>query len=86
CGRNVCAIGQVCCNRSCGTCTPPGAKCLTVICPQVEESVEVAKREPQEIPRLGQCGTKRCGLGQRCCNAACGHCVGPFEVCLPRVC
>ncbi|KAK4449780.1 hypothetical protein QBC34DRAFT_437849 [Podospora aff. communis PSN243] len=60
CGRNVCTNGQVCCNRSCGVCTKPGDKCLTVICPQVQEDVEVAKREPEESRRQigSQCGNK----------------------------
>jgi len=95
CGPNICTNGTVCCNRSCGVCTKPGEKCLTVICPQAGDTgtVEVAappaeKRqpEPQGIPRFGQCGPKKCGVSQRCCNAACGHCVGLLEVCLPQVC
>ncbi|KAK0742745.1 hypothetical protein B0T18DRAFT_327927 [Schizothecium vesticola] len=89
CGPNVCTNGTVCCNRSCGTCTKPGDKCLAVICPKVVvEAAPVAaeKQKRQDIPRLRQCGSKKCGMGQRCCNAACGHCVGPFEVCLPSVC
>jgi len=95
CGPNICIGGTVCCNRSCGVCTKPGDKCLPVICPQASETgavqaaaspAEKRQPEPQDIPRPGQCGPKKCGASQRCCNAACGHCVGLLEVCLPQVC
>ncbi len=33
CGSATCAQGQVCCNASCGTCTPPGAMCTQQVCP-----------------------------------------------------
>jgi len=32
CGPNTCDVGQVCCNASCGTCTPPGGGCAAVEC------------------------------------------------------
>lgn len=32
CGRNTCAAGQVCCNASCGICTPPGGQCIQLFC------------------------------------------------------
>lgn len=34
CGPTTCAIGQVCCNSSCGVCTPPDGACLYVVCNQ----------------------------------------------------
>lgn len=32
CGRSVCAPGMVCCNSSCGICTPPGGACIQMFC------------------------------------------------------
>jgi hypothetical protein len=36
CGRNVCAPTEVCCNASCGICTPPGWACVQMACSPVE--------------------------------------------------
>lgn len=35
CGDTVCSGGTVCCNASCGICTPPGGACTQQICPSV---------------------------------------------------
>jgi len=32
CGPNTCAVGQVCCNASCGVCTEPGQGCTAIAC------------------------------------------------------
>jgi hypothetical protein len=32
CGPTTCAAGQVCCNKSCGICTPPGGFCTQQVC------------------------------------------------------
>lgn len=32
CGSVMCAAGQVCCNSSCGICTPPGGVCIQIAC------------------------------------------------------
>lgn len=32
CGSAVCATGTVCCNASCGVCTPPGFACTQQVC------------------------------------------------------
>jgi hypothetical protein len=32
CGPNTCAAGDVCCNESCGICTPPGGMCTQQFC------------------------------------------------------
>lgn len=32
CGDTVCTGGDVCCNASCGICTPPGGACIQVAC------------------------------------------------------
>ncbi|KAH6679986.1 hypothetical protein F5X68DRAFT_234502 [Plectosphaerella plurivora] len=33
CGKNVCDAGQICCNPSCGICTPPDGACIMIFCP-----------------------------------------------------
>ncbi|MBI2393942.1 MAG: hypothetical protein HYV09_30510 [Deltaproteobacteria bacterium] len=32
CGSTTCAPGDVCCNASCGICTPPGGMCIQLAC------------------------------------------------------
>ncbi|MCA9609782.1 MAG: hypothetical protein KC619_29490 [Myxococcales bacterium] len=32
CGSSTCGAGSVCCNASCGICTPPGAACIQIAC------------------------------------------------------
>jgi hypothetical protein len=32
CGERTCGAGMVCCNASCGICTPPGGACIQVAC------------------------------------------------------
>jgi len=32
CGSTTCPSGQVCCNSSCGICTPPGGMCIQLAC------------------------------------------------------
>jgi len=32
CGPTVCPSGEVCCNASCGICTPPGGVCIQIAC------------------------------------------------------
>ncbi len=32
CGDSTCAEGMVCCNASCGICTPPGGVCIQIAC------------------------------------------------------
>lgn len=36
CGSNVCDQGMVCCNPSCGICTPPDGACTQQVCPPEE--------------------------------------------------
>ncbi len=38
CGSKACAAGEVCCNASCGICTPPGAMCIQQFCGDVERA------------------------------------------------
>ncbi|EEY19637.1 hypothetical protein D7B24_002962 [Verticillium nonalfalfae] len=32
CGPTMCGAGQVCCNASCGICTPPDGACIQIFC------------------------------------------------------
>jgi len=32
CGNTICSPGLVCCNASCGICTPPGGACIQIAC------------------------------------------------------
>src|SRR5690606_2522326 len=32
CGDTTCGAGQVCCNESCGICTPPDGACIQLVC------------------------------------------------------
>ena len=32
CGGSTCTGGTVCCNASCGICTPPGGFCIQIVC------------------------------------------------------
>ncbi len=32
CGDVTCVPGEVCCNESCGICTPPGGVCIQTVC------------------------------------------------------
>lgn len=54
CGTNTCAKGFVCCNASCGVCTPPGWMCTQEVCDPVEAPP----------PSLPQCGKTFCKAGQ----------------------
>lgn len=66
CGDHLCAEGQVCCNQSCGICTPPGGVCIKEVC---AKKVGIA------------CGDKRCPDGEVCCNVSCGICDASFDRC-----
>ncbi len=53
CGANVCAAGEVCCNSSCGICTPPGGACIEIACGPSCEAMD-ARSGPEEcLAHLG---------------------------------
>ncbi len=58
CGRTSCKVGDVCCNASCGICTPPDGMCTQQVC--VEE--EPAEGEPEGLT----CANFRCATGTHC--------------------
>jgi hypothetical protein len=72
CGHNTCSVGEVCCNPSCGICSPLGSPCDDRAC-------EPAITQPfSEV-----CGMATCNIGEICCDARCGACVGVGEDCPP---
>lgn len=71
CGLSTCEAGEVCCNASCGICTPPDGFCTQQIC-------DPADLEP--------CGDAVCPLGEVCCNASCGICTPPGMACTQQAC
>ncbi|KAK3392685.1 hypothetical protein B0H63DRAFT_456392 [Podospora didyma] len=76
CGPTLCAVGDVCCNSSCGICTKPGGFCTQQFC------------EPKP-PLSGDgiiCGATVCAAGKVCCNASCGICTDPEAACTQQVC
>jgi hypothetical protein len=74
CGNNVCPVGQVCCNASCGTCTPPGGTCSQQVC------------GAENLPLSAPCGPNTCNVGQVCCNPSCGICTPPGGTCDTKPC
>jgi hypothetical protein len=65
----------VCCNPSCGICTPPGAECSKEFC---ENGIY--------FPWAAPCGLNTCNTGQVCCNPSCGICAAPGEACSLEPC
>jgi len=74
CGTDVCAVGQSCCNASCGTCVSPGGTCSQLSCSM--------PRYPVSMP----CGRNTCSVGQVCCNFSCGICAAPGASCSDQLC
>ena len=70
CGKNVCTGGAVCCNPSCGICTPPDFACIQIAC--IDEDVP--------------CGKNICTGGDVCCNESCGTCTPPGDDCMQMLC
>ncbi len=72
CGKNTCAQGDVCCNASCGICTPPDGACIQIAC---EEEIEQC-----EGPVID------CAAPPEGCNYEGGGCVGGKWTCGELVC
>jgi hypothetical protein len=54
CGKTVCEAGMVCCNASCGICTPPGGVCIQLAC-------------EEEPPAQGaSCAATLCPVNTKC--------------------
>ena len=83
CGPNRCALGETCCNPSCGMCTPPGKGCIKLFRQSVEE------QEPSKEPNLQlgtKCGPNVCASDEHCCNESCGYCRKPGTACTEEFC
>jgi hypothetical protein len=75
CGKNTCAVGEVCCNASCGICTAPGGGCTKQLC-----------SDDPPPPKGEACGKNTCAVGEVCCNASCGICTPPNGGCILLAC
>ncbi len=74
CGIATCAPGDVCCNPTCGICTPPGQTCTRQDCGLASN------------PTSALCGQNTCNVGDVCCNPTCGICVHPGATCSQTKC
>jgi hypothetical protein len=89
CGPVTCAVGQECCNASCGICVEPGGACPAIFC-EPGDGGTPPPPPPPPPPRDGgpgePCGSVTCGEGLVCCNASCGICAPPDGACIAIVC
>lgn len=73
CGPTRCAVGEVCCNESCGICTPEGGMCTQQFCePQPAKDIANA---PDGQGRKGQPGEGPCKQDADC-RAVSDYCTG----------
>ena len=85
CGAMLCALGEVCCNPSCGICTARDGMCTQQFCDDAPASAQAG--EPLPPPPPATCETVRCREGTtctmvevECVRAPCERvprCVGP---------
>jgi hypothetical protein len=69
CGKNTCAVGEVCCNASCGICTPPNGGCILLACDT-----------PPPPDQVGGCTTDAdCHLERDYCTGCDCRAIGPKE-------
>lgn len=80
CGEVTCTAGQVCCNASCGICTPPDGACIQLACaPKADAG---ARATPDAAPKTGACASDAdCHLyGSYCPTSPCAClALGPGE-------
>jgi len=85
CGAALCALGEVCCNPSCGICTARDGMCTQQFCDAVASEAQAGVPLPPAPP--ASCDTVRCREGTACTmvQVACRRapceplprCVGP---------
>lgn len=63
CGKTMCALGEVCCNPSCGICTARDGMCTQQFCDDAPASE--AGETPPESPKI-TCDNVRCKAGTHC--------------------
>ena len=100
CGPNVCGAGEVCCNESCGYCTPPGGVCTKELCLSgrpLDGSGGAGGETIDPPPEAGDCASDAdCRLSSRYCGGceclalAAGQpdppCLGPSTQCFADPC
>jgi len=64
CGKTRCALGEVCCNPSCGTCAAPDAVCTQQFCDEGAPDQQAGEK-PAERPQVS-CDNVRCKAGTQC--------------------
>lgn len=62
CGAATCAAGQICCNPSCGICTPPDGMCTQQFC---DGPPSQSAEESSAVPTT-TCDNVRCMAGTHC--------------------
>jgi hypothetical protein len=74
CGKTTCAAGEVCCNASCGICTPPNGGCILLACTD----------EPPPVPGVSCTADSDCRLEADYCTGCDCRATGlkaPTKVC-----
>jgi hypothetical protein len=70
CGPATCPAGQVCCNASCGICTPPGGACIQIACEnRTPASGQCIRNSNDGCKSDADCKAGGCG-GELCYNPA----------------
>jgi hypothetical protein len=64
CGATLCALGEVCCNPSCGICTARDGMCTQQFCDDAPPGAQAG--EPLPPPPRATCETVRCREGTTC--------------------
>lgn len=87
CGQSMCAMGEFCCNPSCGICAPPGGGCIELACAPCGHGV--CETGGALDAGCDQCVGKLCDQDPFCCETAwdtlcvdqaaelCGSCHAP---------
>ena len=93
CGSVRCLQNEVCCNQSCGICTPRGGACTQQFCEPTEAPTPTPASSIGGSGGVGSsqgngvlCGPNRCAVGELCCNQSCGICTPPGGACIELFC
>ena len=96
CGPVVCSEGDVCCNRSCGYCVPPGGACTKEFCEDVPKDTLIPPEEEDNTTLVEGETDIASGNnssfwffveGDECgCEDRCTICQRVFEICIQINC
>jgi hypothetical protein len=86
CGKVTCAAGEVCCNASCGICTPPNGGCVQLFCTDDPPPVPTASCKVDSDCRLTADYCTGCECRAYGANQAPKACTGPTVQCLVDPC